>query len=256
MIDNVPKYLYHYTNINTLALILKNKTIKFSSLDKVDDLEESQTNDLGNFGKYCFVSCWTENEEESIPFWHMYTQNKEGVRIKLPSNPFKKYVIPKEITKTEDILTYFNPVNLLTNNYFIQPFLDILRKVEYTDDISLLYPKVYFRTKKSTELDVTNLGKYKRTYWSFQKEWRYWFFVFPGTIEDLKTKNPINKWIENKDLPFDDYYLSIDDEAFKRMEIILGPNTNEGHQIIVESLIDKYNQNAKALDSSLKGKIR
>ena len=28
--------LYHYTSINTLALILKNKTIRFNRLDKVN----------------------------------------------------------------------------------------------------------------------------------------------------------------------------------------------------------------------------
>lgn len=32
--------LYHYTTIDTLALILKNRTIRFNRLDKVDDLEE------------------------------------------------------------------------------------------------------------------------------------------------------------------------------------------------------------------------
>lgn len=257
MENNAPKYLYHYTNINTLALILKNKTIRFSSLDKVDDLEEPQTNDLGNFGKYCFASCWTEIEEESIPFWHMYTQKKEGVRIKLPSNPFKKYIIPKIFTKTEDIPTYFNPDNYFTSNYLIQPFIDILRKVEYTDDVSLLCPKVYSRTKESTELNMTNIGKYKRTHWCFQKEWRYWFFVFPGASSELKNpENAINKWISAIELPFAEYYLLIDENAFKDMEIILGPNTNEGHQIIVESLINQYNPTAKVMDSSLKGRIR
>ena len=30
------KYLYHYTNIETLALILKNRTIRFNSLDRMD----------------------------------------------------------------------------------------------------------------------------------------------------------------------------------------------------------------------------
>ncbi len=33
--------VYHYTSIETLALILKNKSIRFNRLDCVDDLEES-----------------------------------------------------------------------------------------------------------------------------------------------------------------------------------------------------------------------
>ena len=32
-----PTYLYHYTSIETLALILKNKTIRLKRLDLVDD---------------------------------------------------------------------------------------------------------------------------------------------------------------------------------------------------------------------------
>ena len=43
------KYLYHYTSLETLALILKNKTICFNNLLNVDDLEEPSTQDMGNF---------------------------------------------------------------------------------------------------------------------------------------------------------------------------------------------------------------
>lgn len=44
------EYLYHYTNIETLTLILKNRTIRFNSLDKMDDLQEQETADLKNIG--------------------------------------------------------------------------------------------------------------------------------------------------------------------------------------------------------------
>ena len=47
-----PEYLYHYTSLETLALILENRTICFNSLLNVDDIEESETSDLKNFGKY------------------------------------------------------------------------------------------------------------------------------------------------------------------------------------------------------------
>ena len=39
--------IYHYTNLESLAMILKNKTIRFNRLDKVDDLEEGNTESLG-----------------------------------------------------------------------------------------------------------------------------------------------------------------------------------------------------------------
>ena len=37
----MPTAIYHYTNIEILALILKNRTLRFNRLDKVDDPEES-----------------------------------------------------------------------------------------------------------------------------------------------------------------------------------------------------------------------
>ncbi|MBT2688378.1 hypothetical protein J7I93_09305 [Bacillus sp. ISL-47] len=82
-------YLYHYTSIETLALILKNKTIRFSSLSRVDDIEERRTEDYGDLGRFCFVSCWTNETEESIPLWNLYTPNMTGVRIRVPTGPFK-----------------------------------------------------------------------------------------------------------------------------------------------------------------------
>ena len=51
-----PKYLYHYTSIEALALILSTKTIRFNSLNQVDDLTEGQSKDLKSIGNYFFIS--------------------------------------------------------------------------------------------------------------------------------------------------------------------------------------------------------
>ena len=55
------EYLYHYTSIETLALILANKTICFNNLLNVDDSEEAETFDMGKFGRFVYVSCWTSD---------------------------------------------------------------------------------------------------------------------------------------------------------------------------------------------------
>lgn len=76
--------LYHYTTIDTLALILSNKTIRFTRLDQLDDL-----NEVGIYGsnitKTTFVSCWTNKEEESIAQWSIYRGNNRGVFFSLDS---------------------------------------------------------------------------------------------------------------------------------------------------------------------------
>ena len=53
------KYLYHYTSIETLEKILESKTLCFTSLSLVDDLDEVETADIKKFGCFCFVSCWS-----------------------------------------------------------------------------------------------------------------------------------------------------------------------------------------------------
>lgn len=82
-------FLYHYTNLDSLALILKNRTIRFSPLNKMDDLQETESSDVHNIGQIIYISSWTKDEEESIPMWNMYTSLVSGVRIKLPEMPFK-----------------------------------------------------------------------------------------------------------------------------------------------------------------------
>lgn len=64
-----PQVLYHYTSLDTLALILTNKSICFNTLLNVDDIDEAETSDLGQFGKYVYVSCWTDEAAESIAMW-------------------------------------------------------------------------------------------------------------------------------------------------------------------------------------------
>lgn len=85
-------FLYHYTSIESLAYILKNKTIKFNNLMNVDDPEEAETSDLGKFGRHCLVSCWTDVSEDILPMWNMYTPDMRGVRIGMKKNPFKEHI--------------------------------------------------------------------------------------------------------------------------------------------------------------------
>ena len=48
------EYLYHYTSLESLALILKNRTIRLNPLDKMDDIQEQKTADIENIRKICF----------------------------------------------------------------------------------------------------------------------------------------------------------------------------------------------------------
>lgn len=61
---------------------------------------------------------------------------------------------------------------------------EILHEVEYTNDESLLFPKV-INTFGNGGLvaDLNALGVHKTTAWSYQKEWRYILTAVPiGSI--------------------------------------------------------------------------
>lgn len=60
--------------------------------------------------KYVYVSCWTNNEKESIPMWHIYTKMK-GVKIKVKSNMFSDNFFVKEVS--DSFIPYQNIEKLI-----------------------------------------------------------------------------------------------------------------------------------------------
>ncbi len=270
---DIPKYLYHYTNIDSLALILKNKTIRLNSLDRMDDRQEQETADIKNLGQFIYVSSWAEEEKESIPMWIMYTNMEAGVRIKLRSNPFRRCKTNADnieqlgfhvIKETDLELDTFLPFNdMMEKGYYaVEGFKgEILKKIEYTNDPSLLYPKINYSEDKHLKLDFGILGRYKNLHWEFQKEWRYIMTIFPfvfGNPEDMLsqftlTANKIYHGLEKQ--VFSYYDLHIDEEAYAQMEVTLSPKITAGNRELIMNTILRYNPQIKVNDSSLLGLI-
>lgn len=278
-----PEYLYHYTSISALAAILKNETMKFNNLTKVDDLEESM---YSKYGKYVFVSCWTKKVDEDIPTWIMYGNKMKGVRIKLPTYPFRinnykpddfrakipshlsKYIhidIPESLFNIEDFINdqkyMITPLRSQTNeNKFKDQYNNILFKVVYTKDESTLNYAQQANSYTEGSDFLMKLGFRKRDCWDFQQEWRYKIVFTPFSIIDScnDIKLMFSQLAQCDDLPFDSYFMRINPEYFNSMEITLGPCATDGDRYIVEQLLL-----SKGLDptnimkhSSLEGKIR
>ncbi|MPM96694.1 hypothetical protein SDC9_143859 [bioreactor metagenome] len=161
----------------------------------MDDLQEQQSQDIQNMGKFIFVSSWTDDSIESIPMWKMYTQKHEGVRIKLAVNPFKTYTTTaEEISKElyfpvkEDYINkdifekqlIVSSKEIFNDSYTLDNYIigDQLQKVTYTDDIDILNPKL-LNLNDDFNLNLDKLGINKNKYWSFQKEWRYRLMIQP-----------------------------------------------------------------------------
>ena len=271
------KYLYHYTSVDSLALILKNKTIRLNPLDKMDDLQEQKTADVENLGKFVFVSSWTDDPTESIPMWKLYTNSTAGVRIKLRENPFvwhgtlAKDVAAKtgmQLTPDSDpegkLPTFLDLSEMMAKGYMsVQAYNGrILEKVQYTDDLSKLEPTVVKIDDGKVHLNIGSLGRYKNKHWEFQNEWRYIMTFmsmnFKVGVEMMSQmfSMSVTKMTQGKEPPPFRYYdLDIDPKCFEEMEITCSPQMTYGNRVILETLVEKYNPSAKIIESELLGKI-
>lgn len=281
-----PDYLYHYTSIDGLAHILKSKQIRFSRLDLLDDVNEGQSKDSVDWRKYYFVSCWTADEEESIPLWHMYTPEMKGVRLKLPTNFFKSYEInlsevPNFIRLVDTtkapkganirVLSYMPYDVMHGEDYFVMPnFFDDGNwplKVEYTNDEALLNQDLisYNDHLKMTYINSFEVAKYKKKVWSFQDEWRFRICCFNAAPRSLKDEMSENDYYDlmvkelstlGKGVSQQYFFMDIDDNAFNSIEISLGPKLELAQELIVDALVKTYCPTANVTKSTLSGHIR
>ncbi|WP_095006472.1 DUF2971 domain-containing protein [Enterococcus canintestini] len=216
------EYLYHYTNVDTLKLIIENGTFRFNSLQNVDDLEEMETEDFGNLGRFCYVSCWTDEPRESIPMWKEYTSPKKGLRIKLPINIF------------EEVLDIG-----FSREQFMPQVVELF-PVTYTKDSKLLRYSVYNEDENSSRLETKLIGKFKNIDWYYQSEWRYKLFAFPFGLYTM-TANPqlmtdpqqILNILKTVPIPYNYFDIPFRKEYLNEMEILTSPIFDEeSHQLL------------------------
>lgn len=256
-------YLYHYTSLETLELILQNKTFRLSSLNRMDDLDEGETTDLQKLGKFIYISSWTKNSDESLLLWG-YSRGKSGVRIKMKADIFKTEYIKttimlhgREITIDAD----FN-IGILDmmkdKNVIFMPTTVELAKVTYTDLERLLKPTVHKNDEISISIKTEDLGLFKRTQWQDQKEWRYMIKSMPFNILEFNKliyqqdngQYLIQELTNREDLGFID--LPLKDDAFEGLEIMNSPSMSNENKLKLNSILEKYFPEASVIDSELR----
>lgn len=274
--------IYHYTSIESLALILKTRKLRFSRLDGVDDVKEAQRHAEIDFGKFFFVSCWTQQEEESIPQWSMYSREMKGVRIETPSYPFiDEPLRPKPgwegIIWEGKILSPLSFESIWRNGYFIAPmFLNrdhFAGAVEYVDNIEDEYSNSIQRKVDSSghvnlKIDrLPFLPRKKSRDWAFQKEYRFSLFVLPSLplpdggpgikeFSEQIAQHMSNSFINNVDPGITYVDVPLSDEALKNLVVCTGPLMTPGDFTCVEALLNSYAPEARIEESSLRGAIR
>lgn len=260
--------LYHYCSIETLELILKNRTIRFSSLGTVDDMEEALTSDFNDIGRICFVSCWTDLTQESVEMWRTYTGGNNGVRIGISTNLFNLDLDQEGVPLLVRELMEDNDV------FISPPYSPELIPVTYTKDDYLINIPITIednnicqkcgRKTSNLKLQTSYLGRFKRDYWSGQAEWRYRLIAIPkeyyrnneqGKYLNGEPENMIN--LMKSDLihmAFNNDYIDFpfNKAALDQMEVIFSPLNSDMDNKRVEELIQNYTKCATTKSSALK----
>lgn len=266
--------IYHYTTIDSLAMIMSSRSIKFNRLDKVDDMEERAESKNVQLWQYVFVSCWTENSEESIPLWRMYSGNTHGVRIGMDADMFEDNVIggsnvPQSIPHEGFWLSKIPAQDLFRSDFFILPTGMRLVKndeslfychIDYVDDVNEKTKDAYQftmtdATHASSSVAFGEIGKYKNKRWAFQEESRFRLVIMPFNPilagPNQAGSIALNAIHNSMPVPISEYFLKLRQEALNNIEITLHPNATVSDRVIVEALCAKYAQNAVIKPSEL-----
>lgn len=274
--------IYHYTSIESLALILKTRKLRFTRLDGVDDVREAQAHAGIDFGKFFFISCWTQQAEESIPQWSMYSREMQGVRLQLPEFPFSNDPLrPKPgwggIEWQGDLLSPLSFEALWGPSYFIVPMFlkreHFAGPVEYVTDVADVYARsihkeVRFDGRVDLKIDgLPLLPRRKSAEWSFQKEYRFSLFVLPSLpVSSLGPGAPqffesvgqhmSSSFINNVDPGIGFVDVPLSDQALQSLVVRTGPLATPGGKACVEALVAQFAPGARVEQSALFGAIR
>jgi hypothetical protein len=270
--------LFHYCTIDTLEAILEHKTLRFKSLEFVDDPQEAEIYGSERMGRVGFVSCWTDTPNESIPMWREYTGcDHASIRIEASSELFD------EITPDHAMDTAAK-IREVWDFSISPPYKPVLFPITYTNDELLLKPKLMSENKQECEcgrkteswsMNTQLLGRFKNTAWAEQHEWRFLLVALPMEVhrrhQDGDFFNTADKTsilsaeennnailgamkdaIENVPLPSEYIDFPIDIKKFGPISITLHPNISQQDRQRINRLSDRFHLDSAVRNSELR----
>lgn len=262
------EHVFHYTTLESLALILKSGKIRFTRLDRLDDVTEAQRIAGIDFGKYALVSCWSQEAEDSLPQWHMYASGMSGVRIQLPIKLFADtpYVVPKGFAGIEVNGPYFSPISFeqgLAEQCVVTPvvfFDELAGPIEYVDDVTVAVAS-HLGSRQDSRGDpisiIRTTGRvirYKASTWKFQSEYRFALAALP--TDGFGLSNVVAALRAGVDHGLHHFDVPIDPRAFEHLVVRTGPLCTPGSVACIEALLAKWAPRARLEASPLTGKVR
>lgn len=261
--------IFHYTSIGSLAHILHSGKIRFTRLDLLDDLQEID-GIPEHIKTHFYVSCWTDENEENLSLWKMYTDMK-GVRIEFSKKFYNEYIIPAgdygNYGFEKETVCPVSIEDLRTDEYIIlNPFwLDdgFYTKVSYNKDfIKLKQANVISQEGKTMIEHIKNLVCYKSLIWKFQNESRFYLYIQPLPNLEKYDGDRLKQMLDigNEPLMNTRNFIDIEISSKALQNIIVRLHPESSHskadEILVSSLLEKYTDGGKIENSSLDGIYR
>ena len=230
----------HYTNIEALLCILKNRELKLNSIRNVDDKTEKTYMQplLDNDESLPYVSCFDYSLKESIPLWTMYAGNSYGVKICFQTRGGRRFdrdII--DMTKPVKACRYGFPPELISQSMnevtsfpYPKAWVHIQTKlVDYNDDIK----NSDYQCPARNLLNWATIGTIKSKDWEFQHEVR-----IIADINHVDWKYQIDK-VDIIDMPSFEYLLvPIKFSCLKRIVITFSPWMGNETKNMVRNYID------------------
>ena len=253
----IPSHLYHYTSVETLLLILENKTFRFNRLDRMNDPLDGYSELYSESRQNVFSSSWTAEKRDELPMWKIYSDLK-GVRLKMPIDLFNhqdnltvaklnngnNYLIKSQLNKSYAIerqdLPYEHDKNYegtLSVNSVYGP-----TKIEYCTQESDLSKGLIMKRENVDfpffEINLNLIGQKKIDYWSFEKEYRFRIF-YGNSIMLAGSSNVLKELFEKSPITTNFIDVEFKPEALENIEIVLGPESNENTEKTIEEALKR-----------------
>ena len=237
--------LSHYTSAEVLKKIISDKVLKFSRIDKVNDLLESEL--FGNIetSHLVYISCFSHDEFESVPMWKIYGKKDQSIRLtlELVERDFSKNLIESQgnvINPTDkEIYCFEKKGNPKADWYLTYSVKDILYKSEDMEKNPIRY---YY--KKSPDItremyNLTPMGSIKREEWSYEKETRLIAYL-RNTVRANETDN---KRKDGLPIPDIDYLLvPIKFDKLKSITVTFSPWMNASTKTDIKLFMEKMSR--------------
>lgn len=250
--------LFHYTDFEAFLSIISKKQIKFNRIDRVNDRQENEFFEQSEVSKLVFISCFSYEESESLPLWHIYTSKNMGIRMGFYLDedqsfkscfPMEQLVMAKDLLhEQEHKIPYINTKLQSTTAWRVNKLIqkDIIYDIDKREECPIVIP--HTPTEKNNYNAIYNMnamGAIKAKAWDYEKESRI--------VAILRTTK------ENIEIPEYKYLLMpFCFEKLKKLEVTFSPLMQPVVKDCIKREVETHLSgiNVECKDSEFDGKLK